>query len=522
MNSRNVSFMAMGWAKSTQCWSRYCLIWMCLVLMLLSGCSRAPDEAVVQEIVSDRLQAAFEDPLLEISSMRRLGHAPLSAANDGAPRLIVYYNARLALVRDYAFSAWDALNPAALANLLGATEAGIVGVQSAGNLVGDELLVRGSVTFRQDEAANWVPTLFVPPQASAAVASTDQTGSTARMLIEPIMSRFASVPLSQAAASRAIIAEELEEAVRQIDLRLDNLQRALVLASGPAGGEYDLVARAIVGLSNSVGLTASATITQGSVQNAQLVRDRSASVGLVQNDVALMAYQGTGPFASHGPAPSLRVLGSLFPEPVQIVVRADGPTSVQQLRGLRVDLGMEASGSRGIALRVLNAHGIGESDIQSSDMGSLEAAQALVSGEIDAFFTVINAPARHLQRLAAEHAIRMIPLTPQAITALTRGDQALVPITLPAGTYPGQDATVPTVGVAALLVGNATMPDAQVRSLLQGVYSGVDFVAAGSAAGAMISTRQARTGVTIPMHPGAAAYFEEQKASRADDAHQAP
>src|SRR5690606_14506741 len=97
MNSRSVSFMAMGWAKSTQWWSRYCFVWMCLVLMLLSGCSRAPDETVVQEIVADRLQAAFEDPLLEISSLRRLGHAPLSAANDGAPRLIVYYNARLTL-----------------------------------------------------------------------------------------------------------------------------------------------------------------------------------------------------------------------------------------------------------------------------------------------------------------------------------------------------------------------------------------------------------------------------------------
>src|SRR5690606_23001809 len=101
--------------------------------------------------------------------------------------------------------------------------------------------------------------------------------------------------------------------------------------------------------------------------------------------------------------------------------------------------------------------------------------------------------------------------------ALTEHDPALVPLALPAGTYPGQDVTVPTVGVVALLVGNASLSDAQVHSLLQGVYTGIDFVAAGSAAGAMVSTRQARTGVTIPMHPGAAAYFDEGKLS-ADDA----
>src|SRR5690606_9332986 len=142
--------------------------------------------------------AAFETPLLEINSLRRLGQAPLSAATDGAPRMIVYYNARLGLLRDYEFSAWNALNPAALANLLGATEAGIDGVRSKGNVAGDDLLVRGSVTFRKDDTAGWVPTLFVPPEVPVATAAADQTSAAARALVEPFMTRFASVPTSQA------------------------------------------------------------------------------------------------------------------------------------------------------------------------------------------------------------------------------------------------------------------------------------------------------------------------------------
>src|SRR5690606_35649927 len=196
-------------------------------------------------------------------------------------------------------------------------------------------------------------------------------------------------------------------------------------------------------------------------------------------------------------------------EPVHIIVRANGPTSVEGLRGMRVDLGTEGSGSRTTALQVLEAHGLREADVQSSGLGSVAAGDALARGEIDAFFTVIHAPARHLQRLAADHAIRMLPLAPEAIDTLSEDNPALVPVTLPAGTYPGQNGSVRTVAVAALLVGTSNLPDAEVRRLLENVYTDIDFIAGGSAAGAMISPRRARTGVTIPMPPAADEYFDE-------------
>lgn len=480
-----------------------------LLLVALTGCSRAPDEDIVRSVVSERLGTAFQEPLFNITNVRRLGSAPLPTSSDGASRLIVYYNAQLTLTRDYEFSNWDALNPAALANLLGATERGVTGIKNTGNVTGDELYVRGSVTFRRDGTGEWTPMLFVPPELTGAAASNDPASMTARELAAPIMQRFASIPPSQAAASRAIIVEEMEEAMRQIDLRLDNLQHVLIVAGGPVWGEYSGVAKAIAGLGSTVGVRVAATNTEGSVENAQLLREHFATVGLVQSDVALMAFQGTGPFAGQGVAPGLRAMGSLFPEAVQIVVRADGPTSVEDLRGMRVNLGAPTSGSRITALRVLKAYGIEESDIRASTMGSVDAGHALVRGEIDAFINVISAPERHLQRLAAAHAIRILPLTTPVIDAMVKNVPGVVPITLQAGTYPGQDAPVRTIGVAALLVGNANMSNAEVRRILNGVYSTIDFVGAGSVAGAMISLRHALTGVTIPLHTGAEAYFKE-------------
>lgn len=491
---------------------RWIALWcLSLVILVLAGCSRAPDEAVVRAVVTDRLEMAFPDPLLTISKLKRLGSAPLSAGNDGAPRLIVYYNAELRLGRDYQFSDWDALNPVALASLLGASDQGLTGVAVEGNVAGDELLVRGAVTFRRDNDGGWVPVHYVPPETSTAVARNDQASASARELVEKIMTRMAKVPPSEVAASESIIAEEIEEAMHQIDLRLENLQRALVVVGGPADGEYGNVANAIASSESQEGVKIAAVNTEGSVENARLLRDQLANVGIVQSDVALMAFQGTGPFQGQGAAQSLRVLGSLFPEPVQIVVRADGPANVEELRGKRVDLGLPTSGTRITGKQVLLAHGLGDSDITESNLGLVEATDALVRGEIDALITVINSPERHLQRLAADHDIRILSLNPDVMTTLAEGYPGVLPVTLPVGTYPKQDTPVYTIGVAALLLANSNMSNAEVRRLLHNVYSNIDYAKSSSAAGSKISLRRAHTGVTIPMHTGADTYFGEAK-----------
>jgi TRAP transporter TAXI family solute receptor len=102
-----------------------------------------------------------------------------------------------------------------------------------------------------------------------------------------------------------------------------------------------------------------------------------------------------------------------------------------------------------------------------------------------------------------------LSLNPDAMVKLTEGYPGAVPITLPVGTYPNQDVPVHTIGVAALLLANVDMSNAEVRRLLQNVYANIDFAKIGSPAGSKISIRRAHTGATIPMHPGAEAYFDE-------------
>ena len=78
-----------------------------------------------------------------------------------------------------------------------------------------------------------------------------------------------------------------------------------------------------------------------------------------------------------------------------------------------------------------------------------------------------------------------------------------MPVTLPPNTYPGQSDSVETVAATALLLATAALPDSTVEAVLGEVYGGIDFVAAGSIAGALISKATARVGLTLPLHPAA-------------------
>lgn len=189
-------------------------------------------------------------------------------------------------------------------------------------------------------------------------------------------------------------------------------------------------------------------------------------------------------------------------------------TSVAHLSGKRVDLGLPDAGTRATALAVLAAYGLKEAHLLTQPGRSLEqAAQALEDDEIDAFFAVVNAPARRLQALAAAGNVRLLSLHPEALDALQATQEAFVPMHLAASTYPGQDKPVATVAVTALLAARDETPAADVRAVISNLFEETDFLAAGSAAGALISPHNATRGLTLPIHPDAVPLLSGSKAS---------
>jgi TRAP transporter TAXI family solute receptor len=249
--------------------------------------------------------------------------------------------------------------------------------------------------------------------------------------------------------------------------------------------------------------------TEGSVQNAWLLARGEADYAVIQSDVAARAFAGEEPFTRGSPVKTLRALGSLFPEPIHLVVPATSPIrKVADLRGKRVDIGLPSSGTRYDAVMVLEALGLHTRDLAEARQGGVEEAmRRLQSGKLDAFFVTSAAPARNLQEFAARHGFRLLSLQGRGIERLVQQNPGLIAITIPANTYPAQTQDVRTLAAVALLVTTSEAPDVEVERVTELVFERLSYAALGSAEGAKISKRTALRGVTVPMHPGASRYF---------------
>ncbi len=252
-------------------------------------------------------------------------------------------------------------------------------------------------------------------------------------------------------------------------------------------------------------------VTSGaSVANAKAIGKGEALAAIIQNDVTYYAWNGKFQFEGK-PVKELRGIGTLYPEPVQIVVRADSDIyTLEDLRGKKVVVGAAGSGVAATAERVLKAAGIWD-DIEPVYQTFSEAAQSLVLGQVDAEFTVIAYPAPAIDQIAVKVPVRLIPIPDEVIQKLhDEGYPFYVKVVVPANTYNGQTEDVQTIAVKATLAVHKDLPDEVVYEMTRILYENIDELAKAHQVAKQIDMNRAFEGLMIPLHPGAVKYYEEQ------------
>lgn len=474
-----------------------------LLLFLVAGCARGADERALAADVQARLDALFGQPLVEVATLRRQGSSPHRPAADGSRQVIVYFNAVLRFAEAYDPSDWESLSPTLIANALGATDQGVIGLGPGRHGPGAEFRSHGSLVYRKTDAG-W----RVSDNRLTAARATE-TKSSATPGADELVQHLAKLVLQSPAtrgADREIITEEIDRAIRNIKLRLRREHAGVAVAAGPEGGEYWRFLSSVTrGLPDAAGVQIVAT--EGSVANAFLIESLGAGVGVLQSDVAAAAVTAQGVFAATGPMNHLRAAASLFPEPLHIVVRADSDIErIADLAGRRVALGSPQSGSRHTARRLLALVGIDPAGLELGEQDSpANALTRLASGEIDAVIEVASAPWQQLQEALDSTPLRLIGLDAAQAARIGADVPGLVPLSIPARTYANHENAVQTVAATALLVVHSDIAEATVEAVLELFFAAA--AERGGVLAARLSKDRARTGVTIPLHEGAQRFF---------------
>jgi TRAP transporter TAXI family solute receptor len=173
----------------------------------------------------------------------------------------------------------------------------------------------------------------------------------------------------------------------------------IVMATGPEGGTYyELGERYRAALARS-GVEVRLVPTSGSVENLAKLLDPHSGVGF-----ALMQ----GGIAGTGAASELESLGTMFYEPCWWFRRAEVEgVGVASLRGRKISIGPEGSGTRALSLKLLTSVGI---DGQNSELLALaprETAEKLLAGEIDVAFLIASWDSPVVRQLIADSRITL-------------------------------------------------------------------------------------------------------------------
>lgn len=301
------------------------------------------------------------------------------------------------------------------------------------------------------------------------------------------------------------------------------------IGTGSAGGTYypigGILANAIScppgapcgeggGTAGVPGMVAVAQATQGSLQNANLIQSGNAESGFVQSDVAHWAFTATGLYEGRPRSERIRFLAHLFPEHIHAIVRRDSPIrSVDDLRGRRIGLGLQASGARIGAELILDAHGLRATrDFRAEYLSTQQGVERLQDNNLDAALTVTGYPASAITEFCARSGCRLLPIAGANAQRVMERAPFYGTGAIPRTAYDGLEGDIPTLTVGALWLVRDSVPDETVYRITRALWSDVTrgLLDRGHAKGREIVRDSALTGRgQVPLHPGAERFYRE-------------
>ena len=473
----------------------------------------SPDAGEIENILQARLDMNFDKGLLRVVDVDRVRSFTQHVSGDPRERLMAHFEVELKFTRSHDLSDWDAPAVGSLVWILGATPGGIHGINPGGNRRGDVLEIAATMPFARD-GDTWTP-IGADTRATQEPPSAEPLAEVPPR--ERQMQRLTALLERTAEPGQEIEAQllhrDLDRAIAMSESRFAYDKGLLRLATGAETGEYHALGRGLVKQLNAESESFHLVPTGGSAANCAMVAQGQAEAALTQNDIAYMAYQGSGVFLGEMKMTNLRAVCSVFPEAIQIVTLADSEIgAVADLTGRAVDLGPSESGTRFNAAQLLESSGVQMGDlshVQGKVVG--DALDDLVAGRVDAVFVTGVYPFFEIAAHAARTPLKLIPLTEEQVGQLWQEAAFMMPITIPAHTYPGQTEPVRTAGVTALLVTDEQMPDEAVEQLLDALLTQGEALSQHSVQAYFISAATADRGLSIPLHPAARRYLDGSK-----------
>lgn len=298
-------------------------------------------------------------------------------------------------------------------------------------------------------------------------------------------------------------------------------KRSYILATASTGGTYYPVGVALatltkVKLEPKFKISLSAINSAGSGENVKLLRENEAQFAILQGLYGAWAWNGDGALKASGPQKNLRSVSMLWQNVEQFAVKSDyvKTGTIADLSGLtdsKFSIGKKNSGTEGSGRQILGGLGMNADKFDLAYMGYGPSADALQNGTVKGMNIPSGVPTSAVTRAYAALGSDMTILnfTDEQINQANGNYKLWTRFVIPANTYPGQTKDVNTMAQPNFLAVRDDLSDEDVYLLTKAIYENLPFLNGIHKATKAMAIDKAIAGLPVPLHPGAARYYQE-------------
>lgn len=249
-------------------------------------------------------------------------------------------------------------------------------------------------------------------------------------------------------------------------------------------------------------------VTGGSVQNPNLIASGEVEIAITNNNLAVLATKGIGPYSATGPI-DIGAVAALHPSVLHMVVLADSDIqTIEDLRGKSVAVGPAGGGTLGFVNFLFPLHDMSIEDITPSFVSYSDGFSQLTDGTVDAALALSGYPAGAMMQAAAGSDLRFISFSEGMLDAAIEANGAYLAVEVAADVY-GTDEAGMLIGVNNMLVAPNDLDAATVEAVTAAIFDNLAELQAENANARQIDPAMSLN-LAIPLHPGAQAYFDGQ------------
>ncbi len=282
------------------------------------------------------------------------------------------------------------------------------------------------------------------------------------------------------------------------------------ILTGGTSGVYYPIGVALSQQYNKIdGAKTSVQATKASVENLNLLQAGRGELAFSLGDSVADAWNGVEDAGFKAPLKRLRAIAGTYNNYIQIVAsKESGIKTLEDLKGKRISVGAPKSGTELNARAIFKAAGLTYEDMGRVEfLPYAESVELIKNRQLDATLQSSGLGMAAIRDLASTMPVTFVEI-PDSVVEKIESD-AYLPGVIPAGTYDGQDADVPTVAITNILVTHDKVSDEVAYQMTKLMFDNLSALGNAHSAAKDIKLENATKNLPIPLHPGAERFYKE-------------